>query len=134
MTRQERRWQRTRALELGMTLLLIVAFIVLNGRWMTAPLFGAFMAVFSLLTAGLLHRQYRVLDELGRLRWLKSYLSMAAVYSLGLAGLVLWSVWQAGAGPEMPSLPFYAVFTVMIAGGLASWATWHYLGWRDARE
>lgn len=134
MTRQERRWQRTRALELGLTVLIVVAFTALNGRWMTAPLFGAFMAVFALLTAGLMRQQYRVLDELGRLRWLKSYLSMAAVYSLGLAGLVLWAVWQAGAGAEPPSLPFYAVFAVMVAGGLASWGTWHYLGWRDSRE
>ena len=132
MTRQEKRWQRVRPLEVVLTLLLIAAFSVLNSGRMTAPLFAAFMTVFALLTAGLMRRQYRVLDELGRLRWLGSYLSMAFVYSLGLSGLVLWSIWQAGGG-QPPGVSFNAVFAVLVAGGLASWGTWHYLGWRDSR-
>ncbi|MFC6591504.1 hypothetical protein ACFP81_05405 [Deinococcus lacus] len=59
---------------------------------------------------------------------------MAFVYSLGLAALVLWAVWKASSGPQLPALPFNAVFAVLVLGAVASWATWHYLGWRDSRE
>ncbi|WP_380082508.1 hypothetical protein [Deinococcus lacus] len=56
------------------------------------------------------------------------------MYSLGLAALVLWAVWKASSGPQLPALPFNAVFAVLVLGAVASWATWHYLGWRDSRE
>ncbi|MFC6591503.1 hypothetical protein ACFP81_05400 [Deinococcus lacus] len=47
MTRQEQRWKRVRVLEFGITALLILAFIVLNSRWMTLPIFAVFLAVFG---------------------------------------------------------------------------------------
>lgn len=133
MTKRAKSWRRIRLLEVLFIAATVFGFIFLQGGDMAAPLFWGYCALLGAGGLLLVWRQYQTLDEFGRGRWLKSYAAMAMVYSLGLTCLVLWALWQARDG-HFPPLPFGAVYVLFLSGGLASWATWHYLGWRDSRE
>lgn len=134
MNRRERQWRNVRIWEWALNITAIFGLIIVINNHAPAAIFWTAITLTGIAGCLLIWRQYQVLDEYGKLRWLKSYFAMSGIYALGLSGILLWSMWANVNTGSMSNIPFWPLYILLIAGAIASWATWHYLGWRDSRE
>lgn len=128
MTRNDREvaWKNIRVIEL-------VYVVVFSGLFLlglrSRPSDLVFW-VFSLAAFGggalIFWRQYQVLDEFGKLRFLKSWMIGGMVMSNGLALLLLWILFnypdlapQMRPPPELFRILFWGTYGSLIAGLLA---------------
>lgn len=132
MSQLERRFRRLQWAEALWTVLMIVGFVLMIRVSFALLLFAAYMLLFLVGGGWFYWRQYHTLDELGRLRWLKSQMMLGMVLSFGLGGLLLWEIWQ-GSGSGQVTFSLEWLLALMSFAVLASWGTWHYLGWRNLR-
>lgn len=128
MTRNEREsgWKNIRVIELIYVVVFIGLFLLGLHYRPSALVFW----VFSLVALGggalIFWRQYQVLDELGRLRFLKSWMISGMVMSSGLGLLLAWIIFQGpGFVPQMNPSPellqtlFWGTYASLVAGLLA---------------
>lgn len=132
MTRREKQWRKLRVLEYIWVALMVLGFVSLMGGNFPAPLFWGYLFLFTVGGFLFYRQQYLALDELGRLRWLKSQTVTALVLSLGVGTLMLWAIWQKSEQIQIATV-LNLLLSVMLLAALAAWGTWHYLGWRDLR-
>lgn len=143
-TRRERAWTASRALELIYTFVFTALFII--GYWQrpsAAWVYWGFAAAATLLGFWIWIRQYRALDELGQLRFLKSWTVAydkswtvaGMVTSTGLATLIGWAVLNTEQSAELPTnMPFFAAYAVLLLGLLAMALTNWVLNRGDSRH
>lgn len=135
-TRRDRQFSQMRHLEL-LFIIVCIALFLLAARFPTN--FGAH---WVLMTAALIggqfiwFRQYRVLDERARLRFLKAWMVTGMFLSNAVALLLLWSFLSMmntpGIQPNtLPPLPFWPVYLALVGSMLIMWATNRYLRWKD---
>ena len=135
-TRRDRQFSQMRRLEL-LFIIVCIALFLLAARYPTN--FGAH---WTLMTASLIggqfiwFRQYRVLDERARLRFLKAWMVTGMFLSNAVALLLLWSFLSMMNTPGIqpntpPPLPFWPVYLALVGSMLIMWATNRYLRWKD---
>ncbi|GGL92883.1 hypothetical protein GCM10010840_33730 [Deinococcus aerolatus] len=149
-SKRDRQWSRIRWVEFAYAAAL---FVVVTGLFSYAALrpvsdvvFWVVSSVTMLLGVGIWVRQYQVLDELGKLRFLKSWMVSGVVTSSGLAWTLWWALYQSmkisgrTQTPGLPDLPpdllylsLSASYLSLVAGLLAMGLTNLYLRRRDER-
>lgn len=141
---RDQQWSSIRRVEfiyMGVSLAALFALLILTTRRPTSDLFFWIVSGVVMLTGVMIWvRQYQVLDELGRLRFLKSWMVSGIVTLSGLTWALLWSVYQSikqsGATPlsTVPTLSFWFVYLSLVAGLVAMGLTNLYLRAQDERS
>lgn len=139
-SRRDRLWQRTNLLVLGYS----AVFIVLIQYVLTAPVSAALKwgVIAAAVVSGqaLWLRQYRVLDELGKQRFLKGFMVGCMVLGNGVVVVLLYGVIryqsQIVASPlrndPLADL-FWLLYALLVLFALTMTLTTAYLRWRDSR-
>lgn len=132
--RRDRQIDRTRQIEwgyYGLSLVAIMAALILRAP---PALFWSLVALSMVAGFGVWALQYRAMDELSRLRFLKSWALSGLLTSTALGLLMLWSVF--GLDPEngaLPALPALSVYGVLVLSMLVASITNLYLRRQDDR-
>lgn len=134
-TRRERQWTRTRQAELAYQVVFSAVFLA--GIWFrpSSAVFWLFSAVVLLGGFAIWIWQYRALDELGRARFALSWMVSGMVFSSGVALVFMWTIYDAlrrdNTLENVPGLPFWPMYTVLLVGLLTMWLTNLYLRRRE---
>lgn len=139
-TRRERAWTASRTLELMYMVVFLPLFFV--GYWqrpLAAWVYWSFAAAAALLGFWIWLRQYRALDELGQLRFMKSWMITGMVTSTGLATLICWAVLDTEKSADLltdlpADMSFSAAYAVLLLGLLAMGLTNLVLNRGDSRR
>ncbi|TSA83053.1 hypothetical protein FNU79_13130 [Deinococcus detaillensis] len=120
-TRRERAWTASRTLELIYMIVFVALFFV--GYWqrpLDAWVYWSVAAAATMSGFWIWIRQYRALDELGKLKFMKSWMVAGMVTSTGLSALIGWTIFNAERSVSVPpSLSFMAAYGVLMLGLLA---------------
>lgn len=139
---RDRQWSRVRLLEFAYTALvggLTIGMIVYAMSDNPSDLVFWVVSGAALLAGlGIWTRQYQVLDELGRLRFLKSWAISGMISLTGLTWVLLWGcyeVFQRRAGGDLgfPDM-FWPTCVAFFSGPIALGLTNLYLRRQDNRE
>lgn len=140
---RDRQWVSIRRVEFVyvavMSLLIIGLLVYAAFRPASDLAFWLVSGLTMLLGLGIWVRQYQVLDELGRLRFLKSWMVSGMVTLSGLTWALLWGIYEdvkrsgntETSGP--PALSFWFVYLSLVAGLVTMGLTNLYLRRRDER-
>lgn len=138
---RDRQWARIRWVEVAYSAMLVVVMIGLFGYASFRPasdlVFWLVSGVTLLAGLGLLARQYQVLDELGKLRFLKGLAVSGVITVSGLAWTLWWAAYQSvklnGETQDLgsPALSFDAIYLSLLAGVIAMVVTQLYLRRRE---
>ncbi|MBB6018840.1 hypothetical protein ACFP9V_23950 [Deinococcus radiopugnans] len=138
---RDRQWARIRWVEVAYSAMLLVVMIGLFGYASFRPasdlVFWLVSGVTLLAGLGLLARQYQVLDELGKLRFLKGLAVSGVITVSGLAWTLWWAAYQSvklnGETQDLgsPALSFDAIYLSLLAGVIAMVVTQLYLRRRE---
>lgn len=128
MTRNDREvaWKNIRVIEL-VYVVVFVGLFMLGLRYRPSPLVFWLVSLAALGGGALIFwRQYQVLDELGKLRFLKSWMISGMVTSSGLSLLLVWIIFkypdfspQMTPPPELFQIVFWGAYASLVAGLLA---------------
>lgn len=141
-SKRDRQWSSLRQTELIYTVLLIALGIGLFAYASSRPtsdlVFWLASGAALLVSLGLYVRQYQVLDELGKSRFLKSWAVSGVVTGSGLAWALLWGTYESVklSGSETsatPNIPFWFIYLSLVAGLIGMGLTNLYLRRRDDR-
>ncbi|MDL2344002.1 hypothetical protein QOL99_07535 [Deinococcus sp. MIMF12] len=140
---RDRQWSRVRRVEFVYVAVMSVLIVGLFGYASLRPasdlVFWLVTGLTMLLGLGIWVRQYQVLDELGRLRFLKSWMVSGMVTLSSLTWALLWGIYEdvkrsGEAGTSgLPDVPFWFVYLSMLAGLVAMGLTNLYLRRQDER-
>ena len=138
---RDRQWARIRWVEVAYSAMLLVVMIGLFGYASFRPasdlVFWLVSGVTLLAGLGLLARQYQVLDELGKLRFLKGLAVSGVITVSGLAWTLWWAAYQSvklnGETQDLgsPVLSFDSIYISLLAGVIAMVVTQLYLRRRE---
>lgn len=138
---RDRQWARIRWVEVAYSAMLLVVMIGLFGYASFRPasdlVFWLVSGVTLLAGLGLLARQYQVLDELGKLRFLKGLAVSGVITVSGLAWTLWWAAYQSvklnGETQDLgsPALSFDSIYLSLLAGVIAMVVTQLYLRRRE---
>lgn len=141
---RDRQWTNVRRVEfiyVAVACALIIGLFVYASFRPTSDLvFWLVSGALLLVSLGIWVRQYQVLDERGKLRFLQSWAVSGVVTGSGLGWALLWGVYQdvklSGSGETAgpPDLPFWFAYLSLVTGLVAMAFTNLYLRRRDARE
>lgn len=112
-----------------------VAFAVEASNTVMAVLFASVMVFGSLIWLW----QYRVNDELGRLRIMKSWAVVGVTNVLALSGLVIWAALRFFPMPQKMTfenlhLPFWPVYLLLLFNCFLLSGAMSYFRWQEERE
>ena len=138
---RDRQWARIRWVEVAYSAMLLVVMIGLFGYASFRPasdlVFWLVSGVTLLAGLGLLARQYQVVDELGKLRFLKGLAVSGVITVSGLAWTLWWAAYQSvklnGETQDLgsPVLSFDSIYISLLAGVIAMVVTQLYLRRRE---
>lgn len=135
--KRDRQWAKLRWVEIAYGATLLVVMSGLFGYASFRPVsdlpFWLVSGVTLLAGLGLLARQYQVLDELGKLRFLKGLAVSGVITVMGLGWTLWWAAYQSvklngeRQTPGLPSLSSDAIYVSLLAGVVAMVVTHLYL-------
>ena len=138
---RESAWKNIRLIELAYMIIFIASISIALIAHLPGLITWSLIALSFALGGWIWWRQYQVLDEFGKLNFLKSWMACGIVTSSSLALMIFWKVKEfydhigsshklggnRSSLPLFPDVSFWVIFTCMIAGLVAMGLTNLYL-------
>ena len=137
---RESAWKNIRLIELAYTIIFIVSISIALIARLPSLITWSLIALSFALGGWIWWRQYQVLDEFGKLNFLKSWMACGIVTSCSLALVVFWELKELyscvyslsefnkrSSLTLFPDVSFWVIFICMIAGLAAMGLTNLYL-------